>query len=98
MSTAVHLRVDNGSAIRLAKNPIAHGRTKHIEIRHHYVRDQVEKKKIDLKHCRTEMQVADILTKEIRGERFKMLRDLVGIVNVEKPELRGCVKCGSFVS
>jgi hypothetical protein len=47
----------------------------------------VEKKKIDLKHCRTEMQVADILTKEIRGERFKMLRDLVGIVNVENPEL-----------
>ncbi|KHN21173.1 Copia protein, partial [Glycine soja] len=50
MSGIVELLVDNKSAIDLAKNPVSHGRSKHIETKFHFLRDQVSKGKIELKH------------------------------------------------
>ena len=73
------LKVDNISTINLAKNPIAHGRSKHIEMRFHYLREQVSKGKLKLEHCRSEVQVADILTKGVKTEVFIKLRDLMGM-------------------
>lgn len=60
---AIKIMVDNKSAINLAKNPVSHGRSKHIETKYHFLRDQVSKEKIKLQHCGTDLQVADILTK-----------------------------------
>lgn len=54
------LLIDNKSTINLAKNPVAHGRSKHIETRFHFLRDQVTKGKLELEHCNTEKQIADI--------------------------------------
>jgi hypothetical protein len=54
---------DSTSAISVAKNPMLHSRTKHIEVRYHLPRDNVEKGNIDLIHVPTEKQLADILTK-----------------------------------
>ena len=54
----------------LAKNPIAHKSSKHIETRFHSLKDQVEKKKIEVLHCKTENQVVTILTKTLKYHRF----------------------------
>ena len=81
MSRTVELLVDNKSAIDLAKNPISHGRSKHIETKFRFLRDQVNNGKIDLKHCKTDLQVADIMTKALKIDRFKMLRKMMCVVN-----------------
>jgi len=57
--------VDNQSAIALARNPEFHARTKHIEVRHHYIREKLEDGVIDLKYIPTDDQVADIFTKPL---------------------------------
>lgn len=68
------LAVDNILAINLAKNLVAHGRSKHIETRFHYLRDQVNKGKIELVYCKTKEQVVDLLTKPLKIDRFELLR------------------------
>jgi hypothetical protein len=75
----VIIKVDNLSAINLAKNPIAHGRSKHIEMRFHYMREQVSKGNIKLEYCRTEMQVADLLAKVVTVKPFIRLKGLMGV-------------------
>lgn len=59
----VTLIVDNVSAISLAKNPIAHGRSKHIEMWFHYLRELVSEGRLRLGYCRSEYQMADLLSK-----------------------------------
>jgi hypothetical protein len=76
---SITLKVDNVSAINLAKNPIAHGRSKHIELRFHYLREQVDNGNMSLVHCRSEEQVADLLTKAVAVQVFQRLRDLMGV-------------------
>jgi hypothetical protein len=58
---AVHLHCDNKSAITMAKNPVYHSRTRHIAIKHHFIREAIEEGEVELKFCRSEEQVADIL-------------------------------------
>ncbi|MCI33107.1 cationic amino acid transporter 1-like, partial [Trifolium medium] len=79
----VIIKVDNMSAINLAKNPIAHGRSKHIEMRFHYLREQVSSGKFKLEHCRTNLQVADVLTKAVTVETFVRLRNLMYIKSLK---------------
>ncbi|GAU28814.1 hypothetical protein TSUD_21510 [Trifolium subterraneum] len=80
---SVILKVDNMSAINLAKNPIAHGRSKHIELRFHYLREQVGNGKLKLEHCRTDLQVADVLTKAVTVETFVRLRNMMCVGSLE---------------
>ena len=49
----IPIKCDNTSAINLSKNPIQHSRTKHIEIRHHFLRDHVQKRDIALEFIST---------------------------------------------
>ena len=56
------LYCDNLSAINISKNPIQHSRTKHINIRHHFIRDLVEEKVVTLEHVDTKEQLADMLS------------------------------------
>jgi hypothetical protein len=56
----VKLWIDNKLAINLVKNPISHGKSKHIENGFHYLREQVTKNKIAVEYCPTDDQVADI--------------------------------------
>jgi hypothetical protein len=70
----VPLLCDNESAILMADNPIEHSRTKHIDIRHHFLRDHQQKGDIEVYHINTENQLADIFTKPLYEKRFCRLR------------------------
>jgi len=70
---------DNQGAIAIANNPVAHSRTKHIDIRYHFVREAVLNKTVELRYCPTEFMIADILTKSLSRERFETLRCAIGI-------------------
>jgi len=73
------LYCDNLSAINISKNPIQHSRTKHIDIRHHFIRDLVEEKVVTLEHVDIEEQLADIVTKTLDVKQFEKLRGKLGI-------------------
>lgn len=73
------LFVDNISAIKLIKNPEIHQRSKHIDVKYHFIRDSFEKGEIDVKYVRSEEQVADIFTKALAKPRFIYLREKLGI-------------------
>ena len=73
---------DNQSTIAMAKNPQFHGRAKHIDIRHHFVREQLAHGTIQLEYCPTTEMTADIFTKGLNGERFKNLREKAGILEL----------------
>jgi len=70
---------DNNAAILLSKNPVNHDRSKHIDIRHHFLRDKVSDNAIDLSHVPTEDNLADILTKPLGTDTFTGLRDRIGV-------------------
>jgi hypothetical protein len=82
-ATKLKLLVDNMSAIDLANNPVSHGRSKHIERRFHFLRDQMNKEKLELKYCNTEIQLADILTKPMAKTRFDTLKKLIRMDSLE---------------
>ncbi|KAK2986839.1 hypothetical protein RJ640_011064 [Escallonia rubra] len=67
---------DNNSAIKLSKNPVLHGRSKHIDVKYYFLRDLSIDGTIDLKYCRSEAQVADIFTKPLRFLPFQKLRSM----------------------
>jgi hypothetical protein len=77
--THVPLQCDSTSAISVAKNPILHSKTKHIEVRYHFLRDNVEKGKIALIHVLTHDQLAAILTKPLDQATFTRLRGELGV-------------------
>ena len=60
--------VDNNGAIELAKNPKHHDRTKHIDIRHHFIREAIESKLIELQRVDTSQNTVDIFTKALSVE------------------------------
>lgn len=78
----VPIYCDNFSAIDISKNPVLHSRTKHIEVRHHFLRDNVSKGLIKLIFIPTENQLADIFTKPLSEERFYTLRRELGMCMV----------------
>jgi KUP system potassium uptake protein len=78
----LQLLIDNKFAINLARNPVSHGRSKHIETRFHFIREQVMNGKIDVVHCPTHDQIADALTKAIKLDRFEVLREYLGVVKI----------------
>lgn len=85
----VVLRVDNKSAIALTKNPVFHGRSKHIHTRYHFIRECVENEQVEMEHVPGSEQRADILTKALGRLRFKEIRDLIGAVDISNLKLKG---------
>jgi len=74
---------DNSSTIKLSKNPVMHGRSKHIDVRFHFLRDLVNDGIIQLLHCRTQEQIADLMTKALKVETFQKLREELGVCKIE---------------
>eukprot|EP00253_Pinus_taeda_P014666 PITA_14666 len=80
---------DNSSAIALSKNYVFHKRTKHIDTRFHYIRELVNNGEIVLQHCRTQEQVAEILTKPLDQKSFEFLRKCLGMTECPVVEIKG---------
>ncbi|MBE2321147.1 hypothetical protein DVA67_034775, partial [Solirubrobacter sp. CPCC 204708] len=75
----IPIRCDNTSAINISKNPCLHSRTKHVEIRHHFIRDHVQRGDVELEFVGTDHQLADILTKPLNEDRFCTIRRDLGM-------------------
>ncbi|GKF17925.1 putative ribonuclease H-like domain-containing protein [Tanacetum coccineum] len=80
MKTKIH--IDNESTICIVKNPVYHSRTKHIEIRHHFIRDCYEKRLIDVIKIHTDANVVDLLTKGFDVTSFNFLVVSIGMINL----------------
>ncbi|GKA35089.1 retrovirus-related pol polyprotein from transposon TNT 1-94 [Tanacetum coccineum] len=76
----IPIMCDNKWAIDLSKNPVQHSRTKHIEIRHHFLRDNVQKGNISIEKVSSKDNIADILTKPLKCEPFNYLRLGLGMM------------------
>ena len=70
---------DNQGSIAIARNPVFHVRTKHIDIRHHFIREVLQDGVIDLCYCPTSEMIADLLTKPLSRNRFEHLRCSMGM-------------------
>lgn len=77
------MKMDNMSTINLAKNLIARGISKHIQMRFHCLREQVANGKLNLEHCRTKNHIADIMTKGVQVEVSKRLRTMMNVDNLD---------------
>jgi hypothetical protein len=73
------LHCDNKSAIAMAKNPVFHSRTRHINIKHHFIRSVIEDGDVQLVFCSSQDQLADIFTKALPRGRFQQLREAMGV-------------------
>ena len=73
---------DNQAAMSMAKNPQYHEREKHIDIKVHFVRDNANKRTIELEYCQSTDMVADMLTKGLPRNTFDRLRDMAGVLSM----------------
>ncbi|TYK18672.1 Retrovirus-related Pol polyprotein from transposon TNT 1-94 [Cucumis melo var. makuwa] len=80
--TVIH--IDNKSTIALAKNPVFHDRSKHIDTRFHFIRDCISRKEVQVEYVKTEDQIADIFTKPLKVNVFNNLRTLLGVFQNKK--------------
>jgi hypothetical protein len=85
---------DNLSSIQLARNPVFHAWTKHIEVHYHFIREKVLASEIDLIYVSTEDQVADIFTKVLGTEKHRRFCSMLGVMELEL-SLRGNVEMSS---
>ena len=77
----VPLLCDNQSAIKISLNPVQHSKTKHIDIRHHFIREHIKLGDIEVYFIHTEEQLADICTKPLDEARFRELRHELNIID-----------------
>ncbi|GKD65748.1 hypothetical protein Tco_1307856, partial [Tanacetum coccineum] len=75
---------DNTSAIAISNNPMLHSRTKHIDIRYHFIKDHILKREIELHFVPTDLQLPDIFTEPLAEPSFTRLVVELGMLNIEK--------------
>jgi hypothetical protein len=74
---ATVIYADNQGSLALAKNPVYHARTKHIDVQHHFIRNLVEEGDVELKYVHTSDNVADVLTKPLpKGKHWKFVNEM----------------------
>jgi hypothetical protein len=79
--TIIH--VDNQAAQQMALNPVHHQRTKHIDVRYHFVRERVQTKEVELQHISTKENLADIMTKGVTSSILNYLRPKIGLLPLQ---------------
>jgi hypothetical protein len=83
---------DNLSSIQLAKNPVFHARTKHIEVHYHFVLERVLSGEVELTYVPTNRQIADIFTKPLGLDKLRQFSGALGLRHLDVPNLRGRVE------
>ena len=78
----VPIKCDNTSGINISKNLVQHSRTKHIEIKHHFLRDHAQKGDITLEFVSTKDQLDDLFTKPLSEEQFIDIRRQLGVFSL----------------
>lgn len=81
----IALRGDNQSSIALANNPVLHQRSKHIDIQHHYIRDEVEAGRIELSYIPSDEMIADGLTKPLEAVKYLTFIKQMGMSPTDEP-------------
>ena len=79
----VTLKQDNTACINIADSSSSHARTKHIDLRHHFVREAKKMGLLSLEWCSTDVMLADLLTKVLPAPRFLKLRSLLNVIPLE---------------
>ena len=74
---------NNTSAINISKNPVQHSRTKHIKIRHHFIRQLVEDGTLTLEFIHTDDQKAELFTKHLNSKQFEFLRQNISVISMQ---------------
>jgi hypothetical protein len=87
-TTMVHC--DNQSCIKLTENPVFHDRSKHIDMKYHYIRDLIQRKIVKLQYIATSEHVADILAKPLPLRQFVQLRGKLGVAEKDSLAEREC--------
>lgn len=82
----IELHCDNQSAIKIAKNPVSFQRSKHFDIKLHFIRDEILTGNVKPHYCPTEEMEADLLTKSISKIQFQKLRNLINIKEIIEGE------------
>uniref|UniRef100_A0A5B7BDL9 Putative polyprotein n=1 Tax=Davidia involucrata TaxID=16924 RepID=A0A5B7BDL9_DAVIN len=82
---------DKKSAISPSKDPVFHGRSKHIDIKFHYIHELVKGNEIAMEFCKSKDQITDILTKPLKAEAYYKLKNMMGMCNSESLSLREAV-------
>ncbi|GKA96295.1 hypothetical protein Tco_0818390 [Tanacetum coccineum] len=83
---------DSKSAIAISCNPVQHSRTKHIDVRYHFIKEHVEKGTIELYFVKTDYQLADLFTKSLSVDRFNYLVRRLGMRNFSPLEVERLAK------
>ena len=79
ITNSIPLFVDNQGSIALARNPVFHDRSKHVDIQFHYTRELVRKGRIQLEYLSTKDMVADVLTKSLPRVQHSALTSSMGL-------------------
>jgi hypothetical protein len=87
-STIIHC--DNQSCVKLSENPVFHDKSKHIEIKYHYIRDMVQRKAVHVQYLPTHEQIADIFTKPLARTKFEYFHERLGLVENASLAEREC--------
>ena len=74
--------------MKLSENPVFHDKSKHIEIKYHYIRDMVQRGAVMLLYVATEEHIADVLTNPLARMKFEYFRERLGVLHIEVPSKR----------
>ena len=72
--------VTNQSCVKLSENPMFHDKSKHIQIKYHYIRDMVQRGAVKLRYVVTDKQIANVLTKPLARVKFEYFRENIGVL------------------
>ena len=69
----------------MSENPVFHDKSKHIEIKYHYIRDMVQRGAVKLQYVTMNNQIADVLTKPLDRVKFEYFREKLGVIQIKVP-------------